>query len=147
MCIRDRRKEAAYRRQHIQTNLRFNNMQMAAIRRAAQQMQADTADLWSKARPIIDQDHEWLKLNGRFAGQPPGHSQVHALQQQNEAAFLQVIAKLNHKLGPAATARLQVHLKSEIAPNVTIQRFPSGLAGDPRIDAKGLRTGHWEAHQ
>lgn len=141
------RRSAAYHRQHLQTSLHFTNAQMAAIREAVGRMQADTANMWTKARPIIDQDHEWLKLNGRNAGHPPGHAVVDGMQKENEAAFKQTIAKLNRKLGPIATARLQAHLKSEIAPHVTIQKFPTALVPDSKIDFNAARNGRWEVRQ
>ena len=99
---------------YYQNSLQFNNLQMHAIRQAALQMQEDTDELWTQARPIIDQDLSWRRINGPNAGHAPGHFQVDALQKANEASFLQIIARLNRTLGPVATARLQDHIQSHV---------------------------------
>lgn len=105
-------REAASRFQYRQRALHFSDAQMVAVRRAALQVQKDKADLWTKAMPIMLQDREWRKLNGRDAGHPPGHAQVDAWQKENEAKLHQTIARLNRTLGPIAAAQLQSHLEA-----------------------------------
>ena len=114
-------REAASRFQYRQRALHFSDAQMVAVRRAAQQVQKDKADLWTKAMPIMLQDREWRKLNGRDAGHPPGHAQVDAWQKENKAKLHQTIARLNRTLGPIAAAQLQSHLEAAVS---------EGLPGD-----------------
>jgi hypothetical protein len=107
-----RMRDAASRFHYRQRALNFSDAQMAAVRQAAQKIQKDKADLWTRAMPLMLQDREWRKLNGPAAGHPPGHAQVDAWQKENEAKLHQTIAHLNRKLGPIAAARLQSHLKA-----------------------------------
>jgi len=102
--------QAVSRFAYRQRALHFSDGQMAAVRQAALQIQKDKADLWTKAMPIMLQDREWRKLNGRDAGHPPGHAQVDAWQKENEAKLHQTIAQLNGRLGPIAAAQLRSHL-------------------------------------
>jgi len=105
-------REAATRFTYRQRALHFSDGQMAAVRQVAHQIQNDKADLWAKAMPIMLQDREWRKLNGRDAGHPPGHALVDAWQKENEAKLRRTIAQLNRKLGPLAAARLQSYIKA-----------------------------------
>ncbi len=105
-------REAAFRRQYRQQSLHLSDVQMAAVRQAAQQAQKDKTDFWTKAMPTMLQDREWRKLNGPTAGHAPGHAQVDAWQKDNEAKLHRTIAQLNRRLGPSAAARLQSHIQS-----------------------------------
>lgn len=112
-------REAASRFEYRQRALHFSDAQMAAVRKAAQKIQKDKADLWTKAMPLMLQDREWRKLNGPAAGHPPGHAQVDVWQKENEAKLHQTIAQLNRRLGPIGAAQLRSHLmtaESEATP-------------------------------
>ena len=90
----------------------------------------------------MDQDREWLKLNGRFAGHPPGHAQVHQLQKAMEAAILQTITNVNRKLGPLAAAQLRTYLRNEIAPHLTIQKLSPETQHDPHLESHEALGGY-----
>jgi hypothetical protein len=107
--------QAVSRFAYRQRALHFSDGQMAAVRQAADQIQKDKADLWTKAMPIMLQDREWRKLNGRDAGHPPGHAQVDAWQKENEAKLHQTIAQLNRRLGSIAAAQLRSHLMTAVS--------------------------------
>jgi hypothetical protein len=104
--------QAVSRFAYRQRALHFSDGQMAAVRQAADQIEKDKADLWTKAMPLMLQDREWRKLNGRDAGHPPGHAQVDAWQKENEAKLRRTIVQLNRKLGPVAAAQLQSYIKA-----------------------------------
>lgn len=128
-----RARDAASRFQYRQRALQLTDAQMAAIREAAQKIQKDKADLWTKAMPLMLQDREWLKLNGRTTGHPPGHAQVDAWQKENEAKLHQTIAQLNRRLGPIAAAQLRSHLIAA--------RVQSPPASGPLINLHGSTPG------
>ncbi len=107
-------REAASRFQYRQRALNFTDAQMAAVRWAAQKVQKDKSELWTKAMPLMLQDREWRKLNGPSAGHPPGHEQVDAWQKENDAKLHQTIAQLNRTLGPIAAAQLRSHLLTAV---------------------------------
>ena len=140
-------KEAQRVRTLLQKQLRFSNAQMAILRQAGQQMERDADAVWAKAMPIMVQDRAWLKLNGRSAGPPPGHAQVHALQEEREAVIRDAVARLNRRLGPTAAAQLQAHIEKEWAPRVTVHPFPprDPLTHDSNNDSKSIS--HLEAQQ
>jgi len=113
--------DATEMRNHLQTDLHFSNAQAAILRQEALRMEQDANAVWAKAMPIMLQDREWLKLNGRSAGPPPGHAQVHAMQEERETVIKESVARLNRRLGPMAAARLQARIEKEWAPRVTVQ--------------------------
>jgi hypothetical protein len=139
--------EAQEVRTHLQRELHFSNAQAAILRQAGQQMEKDANAVWAKAMPIMIQDREWLKLNGRSAGPPPGHAHVHALQEEREGVIRDAVAELNRKLGPKAAARLQARIEKEWAPRVTVQDISSQRTHDPRIDSKMSAPYHLEPQQ
>jgi hypothetical protein len=136
--------EAQEVRTHLQRELHFSNAQAAILREAGLQMEKDANAVWAKAMPIMIQDREWLKLNGRSAGPPPGHAQVHALQEERETVLKNAVGELNRRLGPKAAARLQARIEKEWAPRVTVQDITSQRTHDPRIDSKMSAPYHLE---
>jgi len=134
-------------RTHLQRELHFSNAQIAILRQAGLQMERDADAVWAKAMPIMLQDREWLKLNGRSAGPPPGHAQVHALQEEREGVIRDAVAQLNRRLGPKAAARLQARIEKEWAPRVTEHEIAGARAHDPRIDSKLSAPYRLEAQQ
>ena len=140
-------KEAQEARRHLQNELHFSNAQIAILREAGQQMEKDANAVLAKAMPIMIQDREWLKLNGRSAGHPPGHAQVHALQEERETVLKDAVAELNRRLGPKAAGQLQARLEKEWAPRVTVHEITGTRAPDPRVDSKMSAPYHLEARQ
>jgi hypothetical protein len=139
-----RPKEAQELRRHLQKELHLSNAQAAILRQAGEQMEKDSNAIWAKAMPIMIQDREWVRLNGRSSGPPPGHAQVHALQEEREGVIRDAVAELNRKLGPKAAARLQARIEKEWAPRVTVQNIASQRTHDPRIDSKLSAPYHLE---
>jgi len=140
-------KEAAEMRHHLQKELHFSNAQAAILRQAALQMERDADAIWAKAMPIMMQDREWLKLNGRSAGPPPGHAQAHALQEERETVIKNAVVRLNRRLGPVAAAQLQARIEKEWAPRVTVHESTGERTHDPRIDSKMSAPYHLEPQQ
>lgn len=70
-------RDAARHRQYVQSGLHFNATQMAAVRQAAQQMQKDTADAWSKAMPTMLQDRECSEDRQYAANSARGRVEQH----------------------------------------------------------------------
>jgi hypothetical protein len=116
--------EAARLRYLLQKELHFSNAQAVILREAGLQMEKDADAIWAKAMPIMLQDREWRKLNGRSAGPPPGHALVNAWQEERETVIKNAVARLNRRLGPTAAARLQAHIETEFAPRVTVHQLP-----------------------
>ena len=142
-----RTKDAQELRNQLQKELGFTNAQIVTLRRTSLQMDKNLDAIRLKAQPIIYEDRQWLRLNGRSAGPPPGHAQVHELQNEYEAVILKSVADLNRKLGPAAASQLQARIEKEWAPRVTVHKFPSHLSHDPKIDSKKVTPFHLEAQQ
>jgi len=101
----------------------------------------------ARVMPIIYQDQEWIRLNGRSAGHPPGHAQVRGLQEERETVIKRNVAELNRKLGPSAAAQLQAHIEKEWGPRVTIHQLSGPLMHDPRTDSKPATPYHLEVQQ
>ena len=139
--------EATKLRHHLQDELHFSNRQIAILRQAGLQMEKDVNAVQAKAMPIMYQDREWLKLNGRSAGPPPGHAQVHVLQEERETVMKNAVDRLNHRLGPKVAAQLQARIEKEWAPHVTVQELTGQRTHDPRIDSKMSAPYHLEAQQ
>ncbi len=139
--------EAQEMRTHLQRELHFSNAQAAILRQAGLQMEKDVNAVWAKAMPTMLQDREWVRLNGRSAGPPPGHAQVHALQEERETVMKNAVARLNRRLGPKAAAQLQARIEKEWSPRVTVHPFPPRypVAHDSNNDSKAIT--HLEAQQ
>src|SRR6516225_8286697 len=63
--------QATVLRTHLQHDLQFTDAQMAVLRTAGLQMKSDLAGIQAQAMPIVSQDRQWLKANGRKTGPPP----------------------------------------------------------------------------
>jgi hypothetical protein len=117
-----RPKDAKSLRNHLQNDLHFTNEQFAVFRQAGLQLEEDLAAIQSKVRPIVHDDRQWIKLHGRSAGPPPGHAQVHQLQQERETVIRNAVAHLNQDLDSAAAAHLQTYVETEWASHVTVHK-------------------------
>jgi hypothetical protein len=123
--------DAARMRSHLQKDLSFTDEQIAIVRQAGLQLKAKLDSIQSEARPIIGADRQWLKLNGRSAGPPPGASQVHELQKQQETAMLNSVAQLNLELGPEAGARLEAYVDAHVTGHTSQNPPPRPKTGAP----------------
>ena len=117
-----RPKDANFLRSHLQNDLHFTNAQFAVFRQAGLQLEEDLAAIQARVRPIVYDDRQWIKLHGRSAGPPPGHAQVHQLQQERETVIRNAVARLNQDLDPAAASHLQTYVETEWASHVTIHK-------------------------
>jgi hypothetical protein len=99
---------------HLQNDLRFTNAQIATLRKVGSQMEKALAAIEADASPLISQDRQWIKLNGRAAGPPPGHARVHELQEQRETTMKNAVADVNTQLGTAASAHLQAYIQTHV---------------------------------
>jgi hypothetical protein len=107
-------------RDHFQRRLQFTDSQYGVVRQAGLQLEADLKIESAKAAPIIALDRQWIKLHGRSAGPPPGHSQVQQLQKEREAVITNAVEQLNQALGPQTSAKFQTFIDTEWAPHVTV---------------------------
>lgn len=131
--------KAVVLRNHLQKDLKFTDAQIGVLRQAGLQMKSDLAAIQAQAMPIVLQDRQWLKANGRNAGSPPGASAVHQLQQQREALLLTMVDQINAQLDPQARAKLGAYVTTHVLGQST--RLPSHKA---KI---GTKPNHLEANQ
>jgi hypothetical protein len=115
-----RGKDGQALRNHFQERLHFTNAQFGIVRQEGLRLEGilDSAD--AKAKPIIAQDRQWIKLHGRSSGPPPGHSQIQQMQKEREAILQNEMARLNQALGPDLAPKFQTFIDTEWAPHVTV---------------------------
>lgn len=130
---RGKSEDAKMLQTHLQKDLRFTNAQISTVRTVGQALQKDLEAIQAEARPLIAQDRQWIKLNGHSAGPPPGHAQVHQLQEQREATVKDAVAKVKQQLGPAASARLETYVQTHLRAHKQHLRShrPNDLPGTP----------------
>lgn len=103
---------------HLQRDLRFTNAQAAIVHSCGARILQDRKDIWDRAMPIMENDRQWLKVNGRLAGPPPGHSQVHEFQTELETLLTNDVTQLNQELGSDAAARLLIYIGTHVSARV-----------------------------
>jgi hypothetical protein len=129
-------KNGKWLRDHFQKRLAFTDTQFAAVRAAAQRLEAQLKDIRAKAMPIIQADRQLAGL-GMPTGSPPvptggvrdpnrarpGRAQLQELQLQHEAAITNEMNRLKQDLGPEASAKLENFLQNDLARHVTSIHF------------------------
>ncbi|HMD83987.1 MAG TPA: hypothetical protein VKO18_04710 [Terriglobia bacterium] len=117
-------KNGAWLRNHFQNELGFTDAQFAVVRATAQRLETELKGVDAQAKAIIDADHA---AHRQQSGSPhtwrPVPPELKALQQQHEAVIQSEVSHLKGALGPDLAAKLDALLQSELARNVTVQRF------------------------
>jgi len=117
-------KDGAWLRDHFQKKLGFTDAQFAVIRSTARRLDGELKAVDAQAMAIINADHAANPLSPgtlpMWRAVPP---ELKALSQQHEALILSEVAGLKGTLGTDLAARLDTFLQTEVARNVTVQKF------------------------
>jgi hypothetical protein len=111
-------KEGAWLRNHLQDRLGFTGSQMSVVRAAGLRLEFELNELRSRMKAVIDADRAAHPKDPNLtlvAPSPPAI--LKDLAQEQEDLIQREVDKLNHDLGPEASATLRSYIETSFIQN------------------------------